>query len=73
MKPLRETKAAAEFVCRSAKTIYRMVEDGRLKAYRTHPNGPLLFKEEDLLAAVGIEPGEQPSPKRGRPSLETIA
>jgi len=53
-----------------------MVEDGRLPDLRTHPRGRLLFREEDLLRAIGLEPDEpeQPAPRRrGRPKLEGCA
>ena len=58
--PLRETKEAAEFIRKCPTTVRRMVKDNRLRAYRTHPNGRMLFKESDLLASIGIEP--EPAP-----------
>lgn len=71
--PLRETKEAAEFIRKCPTTVRRMVKDKRLNAYRTHPNGPMLFREEDLLRAIGCEPEPEQPPKRGRPSLESIS
>ena len=64
------TKEAAEFIRKCPTTIRRMVQDGRLRGFRTHPNGHLLFREADLLRAIGCEPEPAPTPKRGRPSLE---
>jgi len=73
---LRTTQEAAGFLRKCERTIRRMVEDGRLPDLRTHPRGRLLFREEDLLRAIGLEPDEpeQPAPRRrGRPKLEGCA
>ena len=58
MTKLLTTQEAAELIRRSDKTIGRMVADGRLPARRTHPGGPMLFREQDLLLAIGIAPDE---------------
>lgn len=54
LEELLTTAEAAKWARRSTRTLQRMVEDGRLRGFRTHPRGPLLFRKEDLLAALGI-------------------
>jgi len=70
-------RPGAERIGLSPRTLRRMVKDGRLPELRSSPGtGCLLFREEDLLRAIGLEPDEpeQPAPRRrGRPKLEGCA
>lgn len=50
------THEAAKLARNSPRTIRRWKQQGRLRAYRSHPGrgGVLLFRREDVLACLGI-------------------
>ena len=60
MIKIYKSPEAAKLISVCVRTLNRMRKDGRLKALRTGPGGHYLYREEDLLRAIGLEP--QPAP-----------